>query len=214
MIDYSRARLIQEATRKKISLKDDLPGQIRLIGALDVSYKRANAYSAAVIYDVTARRVAECKIVRVEAKAPYVPGYFFLREINPLLVAYDLVDNKPDIVLINGHGYSHPRRAGIASYFGVLTSVPTIGVAKKLLVGDEICTDETSGACVVKSGGEILGMSIRTQVEKWYISPGHKISVQTSFMVVKEIVQSHQGSLYPMVLADLITKRCSGDEHR
>lgn len=37
---------------------------------------------------------------------------------------------KPDLLFVDGHGISHPRRTGVASHFGLLVDVPTIGVAK------------------------------------------------------------------------------------
>lgn len=38
----------------------------------------------------------------------------------------------PQVILFDGNGILHPRGLGLASHFGVLAGVPTIGVAKNL----------------------------------------------------------------------------------
>ena len=208
MIDYSIAKAIQEETRSKAVFKQDLVSNPKIIAALDVSYKKDRALSAVAVYSLELGEIIEAKATFVDVKAPYVPGYFFLREINPLVAVYMLVENKPDIVMINGHGYSHPRRAGIATYFGVLLSIPTIGVTKRLLVGEELCKNEQEDICVVIDNGEVIGMSIKSPVEKLYVSSGHGVSLETAISIVKSIMERHGGNLYPMDFADLITKRC------
>ena len=40
-----------------------------------------------------------------------------------------------EVLLVDGSGILHHHRAGIASHLGVVASVPTIGVTKKLLCG-------------------------------------------------------------------------------
>ncbi len=51
-------------------------------------------------------------------------------EYPALLAAWEQLA-KPDLLFVDGHGISHPRRLGVASHFGLLVDVPTIGVAKK-----------------------------------------------------------------------------------
>jgi len=212
MIDYSVPKAIQEETRRKAVFNQDFVSNPKLVAALDVSYKKSKALSAVAVYNLESSEIVEAKATLVDVKAPYVPGYFFLREINPLVAVYGLVENKPDVVMINGHGYSHPRRAGIATYFGVLLSVPTIGVARKLLVGEEQCRNEWDDTCIVIDKGEVIGMSVRSHTEKLYVSSGHGVSLETSISIVKSIIERHGGSLYPMKIADLITKRCWANE--
>ena len=39
------------------------------------------------------------------------------------------------MLLCDGHGIAHPCRFGIAAHLGVLTDLPSIGVAKSVLSG-------------------------------------------------------------------------------
>lgn len=206
-IDLSRARAIQEETRKRAALCKKTVRKIDLVCALDVSYRKKKGLSSCVVYDMKKREVVESVLVSSEARAPYIPGYFFLREIGPLIDAFRKMRRRPDIVLVNGHGYSHPRRAGIATYFGVLMDIPTIGVAKRILIGEEICRGDTE-VCDIVDGGEVIGAAVRSEKEKWYVSVGYGLNLAYAVEIVRNILNSHGGSLYPMVLSDIVSKRC------
>ena len=65
-----------------------------------------------------------------EVSFPYVPGLLAFREIPTVLAALDALPCAPGLVVCDGYGLAHPRRFGLASHLGVLTGLPTIGVAK------------------------------------------------------------------------------------
>ncbi len=56
-----------------------------------------------------------------------IKGFLSFREYPALLAAWEMLSQKPDLVFVDGHGISHPRRLGVASHFGLLVDVPTIG---------------------------------------------------------------------------------------
>lgn len=72
----------------------------------------------------------EYKVARIATTMPYIPGFLSFREYPALLAAWEMLSQKPDLVFVDGHGISHPRRLGVASHFGLMVDVPTIGVAK------------------------------------------------------------------------------------
>lgn len=83
---------------------------------------------------------------------PYISGYLAFREIEPLqtLVQRQL-EQKPEctprVILVDGNGILHPRRAGIACFLGVRTGIPTIGIGKKLCCVEDCWTiDEAESA--------------------------------------------------------------------
>ncbi len=69
-------------------------------------------------------------MARVATSMPYIPGFLSFRETPALLAAWEQLSQKPDLLFVDGHGISHPRRLGVASHFGLMIDVPTIGVAK------------------------------------------------------------------------------------
>jgi endonuclease V len=70
-------------------------------------------------------------------RVPYVPSFLAFREIDPLVRLVQKQRQRqpsltPHVILVDGNGVLHPRRAGIACFLGVRTGLPTIGVGKSL----------------------------------------------------------------------------------
>ncbi|MEA7515344.1 endonuclease V, partial [Salmonella enterica subsp. enterica serovar Virginia] len=64
------------------------------------------------------------------APAPTIVVLFAIVFIVVFIYAtWEQLSQKPDLLFVDGHGISHPRRLGVASHFGLLVDVPTIGVA-------------------------------------------------------------------------------------
>ncbi|KAL4450544.1 hypothetical protein ABPG77_000900 [Micractinium sp. CCAP 211/92] len=71
--------------------------------------------------------------------APYLPGFLGFREVPAYLELLRRAAAKgvhPQLLLVDGTGVLHPRRCGSASHLGVLSGLPTVGVAKTLLQVD------------------------------------------------------------------------------
>mmetsp|Transcript_14986 Transcript_14986/g.31779 ORF Transcript_14986/g.31779 Transcript_14986/m.31779 type:complete len:396 (+) Transcript_14986:81-1268(+) len=66
---------------------------------------------------------------------PYIPSYLAFREIDPLL---ELISTQmqshpewtPNVIFVDGNGQWHERKAGIATFVGVKTGIPTVGIGK------------------------------------------------------------------------------------
>lgn len=102
--------------------------------------------------------------VHGRAGGPYVPGLLALRE-GPLLErAIRTLRLTPDVVLVNGTGLDHPRRAGIALHLGAVLDVPTVGVTVRPLIAAPVepAADRGLSAPLVL-GGEIVGAALRTR---------------------------------------------------
>ncbi len=69
--------------------------------------------------------LVEYKVAGIATTMPYIPGFLSFRRIPALLAAWEMLSQKPDLVFVDGHGISHPRRLGVASHFGLL-DVPTM----------------------------------------------------------------------------------------
>jgi deoxyribonuclease V len=120
-------------------------------------------------------------IHRCEVPFPYVPGLLSFREMPAVLPALEQLGTTPDVFVSDSHGRAHPRRFGLACHMGVLLDVPTIGVAKSILVG------EPQGELGIKKGsrvplvddGETVGtvLRTRTEVNPVYVSVGHRCTL-------------------------------------
>lgn len=72
-------------------------------------------------------------VVEGSAGAAYAPGLLALREGPMLLDALRALPDRPDVVLVDGTGRDHPRRAGLALHLGALLDLPSVGVTHRLL---------------------------------------------------------------------------------
>ena len=116
------------------------------------------------------------------ADFPYVPGLLAFREAPCLLDAFAQLQALPDLLVVDGHGVSHPRGIGIASHLGVLLDRPSIGVAKSILVGaPEGEPGAAPGSWVpLIWKGRMIGAVLRTRarVSPVYVSVGHRVTLE------------------------------------
>jgi deoxyribonuclease V len=121
------------------------------------------------------------QVSRRTVEFPYIPGYLSFREVPVLLDAIRLLDALPDLILCDGQGLAHPRRFGMACHLGVLTGIPTIGVAKTRLIGHFIEPAENKGSwSPLTDGDETIGAAVRTRAAKKpvFVSLGHTIGLR------------------------------------
>jgi deoxyribonuclease V len=122
-----------------------------------------------------------------ETPFPYIPGLLSFREAPVILKALGQLPQPPDLIFIDGQGIAHPRRLGIASHIGVLTGLPTIGVAKSVLCGQYKDPGFKKGQMEpLVHKGEKIGTALRSRdnVKPLFISPGHKISHESAAKLV------------------------------
>lgn len=167
----------------------------RKICGLDAAYRNGEAAAAAVIWE-KGEGVTEKSVVKSRPQFPYIPTLLYAREAPLLLAAYRNLQTKPDLILVDGHGIAHPRRAGLATILGVLVDKPTVGVAKTLLVGEVEHSDEVVARVIYRS--RCVGYRVKPKEGKeFYVSPGNKVGLNS----VKRIIQL-LGSKYPEVLKE------------
>lgn len=157
----------------------------------------------------------------VEMKLPYISGYLAFREVKFLVDLVDKVKKDhsslvPQVIMVDGSGVHHQRGFGIASHLGVLTGIPTIGIAKKLLVVDGLeidyvnkLIDEMKGDTEILKGksGVVHGAVYKVEKAKnpVYVSVGHMISLETSLEIVKKTCLHKNPE--PVRQADLLSRQ-------
>ncbi len=178
---------------KEVITKDDFK-KIELVAGIDQAFFDNKIISGIVV--LKKGKIIERKYAVKEVKIPYIPGYLFYREGPVILEAYNLLENKPDIIFINGNGILHPRRIGLASHVGLLLDKPTIGVTKKLILGKEKGNE-------IEVGNEIraIKVSSKEHAKAIYVSPGHKISVRSAFKTTKDFLDGTHKLPGPLKLA-------------
>ncbi len=194
---YTKYKKLQEELADKVITKDSFES-IKTICGVDVSYKKNLACASAVIVDRKTLNVIESANSKSMVKQPYVPGLFFLREAAPAISVVKSLQNKFDLLLVDGHGQLHPRRCGFACYIGLTLDKPTIGVAKALLCG-KIKNDR------VLVDNKVLGMIIENK-KPLFVSVGHKISLNTATKIVSELIKPKHWLPEPLRIADLYSK--------
>ncbi len=171
---------VQETLRHELVLSFEEKPVARIAG-IDVGFDGESVFAAVAILDFPGLDLEEYAISRLPATFPYVPGLLSFREVPVVLDSLEKLEKWPDLLLCDGQGIAHPRRLGIASHLGLLTGIPSIGVAKTRLVGTHGPIPDERGAWVpLMDKGEVIGAVLRTRcgVKPIYVSPGHKMDLE------------------------------------
>ncbi|MBD2164333.1 deoxyribonuclease V [Calothrix membranacea FACHB-236] len=176
---------IQEKLRNQTIIEDKLPESIKYVAGVDMGFEADGtiSHAAVAVLSFPDLQIVETAVARRPTSFPYIPGFLSFREIPAVLDALEKVKILPDIILCDGQGIAHPRRMGIASHLGLLIDMPTIGVAKSLLIGKYDEVPETKGSWqLLIHKDETIGAVLRTRtgVKPLYISSGHRISLPTA----------------------------------
>lgn len=203
------ARAIQESLRQKVVLENQF-SEIKMIAGLDVGYDiQKNLSKAALItMDINELKPINSITAFGTTPFPYVPGLLSFREVPVILKALSQLHAMPDLIFVDGHGIAHPRGLGIASHIGVLTDIPTIGVAKSLLCGEykEPAVEKGSLETLFYKGIKIgIVLRSREKVKPLFISPGHKISHESAIAFVLKCLTRYRLP-EPTRLADKLSK--------
>ncbi|WP_158781649.1 deoxyribonuclease V [Pantoea sp. BAV 3049] len=169
----------------------------RYIAGADVGFEQGGEVTRAalVILDYPSLKMVEHRVARIATTMPYIPGFLSFREYPALLAAWQQLQHQPDLLFVDGQGIAHPRRLGVASHFGLLVDVPTIGVAKSRLCGKFDPLDEEPGARQpLMDKGEQIGWVLRSKrrCNPLFISPGHRISADTALHWVETCLQGYR----------------------
>lgn len=182
--------------------------RLKYIGGVDISFSKNTdeAIASLVVLNYPDLKVIYKKFSHVTMTLPYIPGFLAFREVDFLIALIDEMKNSqyakiiPQVILVDGNGILHQRGFGLACHLGVKIGIPTIGVAKKLFFLDGLTKEKIkkwtnehlkNPGDVVKLKGDsgvIHGAIIKSTEDTSqpvYISPGHKISLETAIEIVK-----------------------------
>lgn len=229
---------LQQSYKSKLVLVDAMEGckngldDLTLVGGVDVSFIKGDPVNACACLtvlsfprlDIVYRK---CKMIRL--KEPYVPGFLAFRECDHLITLLndlrcgEFKHFTPQVIMVDGNGILHPRGLGLASQFGVLAGIATVGVAKNLLAVDGLNKLAVKEAVkihmsegpradafdmpLIGQSGTLWGRAMccaKGTTKPIYVSIGHRISLTTASRLVRACCKHRIPE--PVRQADLISR--------
>ncbi|MEN6559079.1 MAG: endonuclease V, partial [Thermoguttaceae bacterium] len=208
-----RLRQIQESVRRRIRIRPRrrMP---RWIGGVDVAYPRPGVGSAAyALVDGRSGELVWSLTVRRPVLFPYITSYLTFRELPILLALLDAVraaGRMAEVLMVDGTGILHPRGAGIASHLGVVASMPTVGVIKKLLCGRvDVKHLKPGESRPVVFDERLIGVAVRPTAGREspiFVSPGHRTDVAFADRLTRRLLMGRRVPS-PVDWADRLSRR-------
>lgn len=195
-IQYSEAIKVQQELRNRLILKAP-KAELRLVAGADVSYSKGSDifFSSVVVLEMPNMKVVEEATAEGKMDFPYIPGLLSFREAPILIAAFEQVKNIPDVVIFDGQGIAHPRGVGLASHMGLILDLPSVGCAKKILVGDyDPVGSEVGEHTPIIFKNDIIGAVLRTRknVKPVFVSPGHKMDIPCAVEIVMKTCRGYK----------------------
>ncbi len=189
----TKARKIQCSIASRVVTFDFLSKDLRLVAGVDVAYVNSLAVGVATNFDFCSISPVQDEVVVKPIRFPYIPTLLAFREMAPAISSLRRLRVKPDVILVDGHGYAHPDHIGFASHLGVVLDTPTIGIAKRLLCGEVSGTGDDTWKPIIYEG-EVAGAALSTRegTRPIYVSIGHRVSLQTSIKIVLHFTAKHK----------------------
>lgn len=163
----------------------------RAVAGADVRYTRGAAWAAVAVVSLPDLLLETSLVVRGQPGFSYHPGLFCFREGPLVAEALDTLYQRPDCLLVDGHGLMHPRGFGLACYVGVLFDLPCVGVAKSPCRGLEWSPPGAirGSWTPVQWKGRWVGATLRTRtgVRPVWVSPGHRCDLESAIRIVLSV---------------------------
>jgi deoxyribonuclease V len=153
-----------------------MPAKVSRICAVDASYRSGRV--VAIATEAVDGRVAEERAIYIgRFSLPYVPGLLYLHEGPSVTEAVNRLKVRPQLVCFDAHGAAHPRSSGLATICGMVLGIPSIGIAKSMLVGEVEAEDGRRRGAIrrITYDGRVVGFAAGKPMRYW--SPGYSVSL-------------------------------------
>lgn len=180
-----RARYAQRIIASRVVERDEISWPVRRAAGVDTAFRGDYSVGAAALVGYPGLKLEENSWVCMRTRMPYIPTLLAFREMAPAYLALKRIRSEYQVVFVDGNGRLHPYLAGFACQLGVTIDKPTIGVAKKLLVGE--IGEWRDGWAPVVYKGMVIGAAVITRPGRKpiFVSVGHKVSLPTAIKLVK-----------------------------
>jgi len=169
-----------------------------LVAGVDVSYRGGSAFAAYAVVETAGGELVDSHVVRRPVVFPYISGYLAFRELPALLAAIDSLPARiprAEVVFVDGNGLLHRRGAGIATHFGVVAGLRTIGVGKKLLCGTvNLDGLRQADSSAVTLEGRTVGAAVNagSKSRPIFISVGHRTTLPDAVRLTQLLFHGHR----------------------
>lgn len=214
-ISITEATAIQRELRSQLQV-GETSIQPAIIGGADISLNlySTTVYAGIILLSYPSMQPLGWSLVQSETRFPYVPGFLAFREVPALVQAWEQLQVKPDVLVVDGHGIAHPRRMGIAAHFGTLTGQAAMGCAKKILFGKYEEPAAGRGAySPILDKEETIGYAYRSKDKTLpvFVSPGHGMGLQDCLRIIHTCTGKYRIPEPTRLAHELVNRFRTGD---
>ena len=198
----SKAFRLQKLMAQKVVWEGKISNLSKVVG-LDLAFVGREGIGIAALLNYPELKLIKYAVAVDEVPIPYVPGLLAFREAPLMFAAYEALNEDADLIMVDGHGVTHPRGLGIASHIGLVLDKPSIGAAKKPLYGSE---EVVEGVNYVVVGGRRAAVIMEGgKGKRIYLSIGHKVGIDEIVRLAPTFFRGHSLP-EPTYVADRISK--------
>lgn len=204
-IDVPKLEKEQLKLAKQLEIKDKIDFSLAdRFGAFFNTFIGNKILSCVIIcdknYEIVDRAYAFEKV-----SFPYLAGFRAYRELPAMMLAFNKLNEKPDVVFVPAMGIAHPRLS-LTSHFSLSADIPSIGVSDSVF-GCDIKKED------ILRGKKKIGMILKTKPgsRPLYVSPGNLISVKTAYELCKNFINLPHKLPEPLHLARKYAREVEGE---
>lgn len=202
-IDFDKLEKEQIKLAKDLKIKDKVDfSLVNKFGAFENIFIKNKILSCLVVLDNNFDIIDQCYVID-KIHFPYFPGFRSYRELPSMIKALEKINERPDVIFISGQGIIHPR-LGLASHFGLLTGIPSIGASDFI----KDCDFKEEDNSEIKKNNKIVGKVLISKKESnpLYISPGDNISIESAYNLSKRLIVHPHKKPEPIHIASKYAK--------
>ena len=187
------ARSLLPAMAGRVVARDGFVTPLRLVAGIQLLRETDGGllHAAMVLLDAETLAPVASEVASAVLPEGHRAGLDTFDEVPAMLRALARLPQPPDLVLVAGLGIAHPLGFGVASHFGVLADIPTIGIADALQVGTAPEPHQVRGAyTAVREGTRQTGWLLRSRPGEpaVVVSTGHRVATASAADLVMRFV--------------------------
>jgi deoxyribonuclease V len=200
-LDLDKLEKEQIKLAKSLEIKDKVDFSLfNKFGAIVNTFIKSKIFSCIIVCNENYEVIDRAYVIE-KLNFPYLARFRSYRELPAMLNALGKLNEKPDIIFVQGQGIATPI-LGLASHFSLASGIPTMGVSESLvgcdIKGEDIFKDD-------KKVGKLL--ITKPGSRPMYLSPGNQISVETAFDIAKKSIKLPHKKPEPIHLAKKYLKK-------